>query len=375
MGDSTSATGLRLQPLTAPLDPRAVKAFYRDFAAAHPAVRSPLYGWRMAAAIIGLLAFVVFLFAMGVGLAEELEPGGPPLAGQLGGMAAVTALMLVAGGVFIWSFVRSERRRGTPSRHYRLWWFAQENGMQYLPGPYRATHLTPWAGRGVLTQSRVLRPHSPRFIEIANCELRTGTGRGSTSMGGYVAVRLSTRLPHILLDAVGNDSPLSELTPVPARSQRLSLEGDFDRHFALYCPAGYERDALYLFTPDVMARLVDAVHGLDVEIIDDWLFFVTPRDVVTLDPATWEWITGAVSALTDKIAQWERWRDGRFEQGSEGPHADLLPHAAAPQTVAAPGRRLRGGVPKALLWTAALVGGMALTYAIVSAVVNAVAGG
>ena len=39
------------------------------------------------------------------------------------------------------------------------------------------------------------------------------------------------------------------------RTQVLSLEGDFDRYFTLYCPKEYERDALYVFTPDLMALL------------------------------------------------------------------------------------------------------------------------
>lgn len=37
----------------------------------------------------------------------------------------------------------------------------------------------------------------------------------------------------------------------------LSLEGDFDRYFTLYCPGDYERDALYVFTPDLLALLID----------------------------------------------------------------------------------------------------------------------
>ena len=133
---------------------------------------------------------------------------------------------------------------------------------------------------------------------------------------------------------------------LPASGQRLSLEGDFDDHFTLYCPEEYERDALYLFTPDVMARLIDRVRGFDVEIIDDWLFLVSSRDVVTLDPDAWQGLYDAVGALSDKIGRWERWRDDRLPAAPRvTPGTDAgaggLKRASRSGRVAKRGRRLR----------------------------------
>ena len=386
----TSPSSPHVEPLTVPVERAAVKAFYRDFSRAHPAVRRFSAG-RIVAAVVGIICWLVFLLAMTVGVFTELEEGGEPLAGQLGGMAGVTALMTVAGGLFIWMWIRSEARRGTPERHYRLAWFARDNGMDYLPGPAIAAHLTPWAKRGRLIATRILRPRTgPRFVEFANVELRTGTGRyAQTSLGGYAAVRLATKLPHILLDAKGNDSVLSDLVPLPARAQRLSLEGDFDAHYTLYCPEGYERDALYLFTPDVMARLVDIpvrhdhveVDGrrvtttarerrgtFDIEIVDDWLIFATPGDMVTLDPDHWVRITGAVHALDDKIAQWERWRDGRLG----GDLGDIRHRVLG---VAEPGQRLRRGLSRSTWFTIILLGAVAAVWGGVWLLVSALAPG
>ena len=120
-----------------------------------------------------------------------------------------------------------------------------------------------------------------------------------------------------MLDALGNNGFGSNLPASFARDQRLSLEGDFDKYFTLYCPEGYEQDALYLFTPDIMARFIDSAAQLDVEIVDDWLFLYTKREASTLDPATWAWLFGAVGALMTKLDQWARWRDDRLikEQG------------------------------------------------------------
>ena len=98
------------------------------------------------------------------------------------------------------------------------------------------------------------------------------------------------------------------------RDQRLSLEGDFDTYFSLYCPEGYERDALYLFTPDIMARFIDNAAALDVEIVDDWLFLYAKTDLSTLNPAMWAWLFSCVAALLTKLDQWARWRDDRLAQ-------------------------------------------------------------
>ncbi len=48
----------------------------------------------------------------------------------------------------------------------------------------------------------------------------------------------------------------------PIADQVLPLEGDWDRHFTLYCPEGYERDALQVMTPDVMAAMIDGAQRL-----------------------------------------------------------------------------------------------------------------
>lgn len=76
-----------------------------------------------------------------------------------------------------------------------------------------------------------------------------------------------------MIDATSNGR-LRTLFP---GSQRLRLEGDFDRYFAVYVPPGYERDALELLTPDVMACLIDHGRHWDVEIVDDRLIVASHR--------------------------------------------------------------------------------------------------
>jgi hypothetical protein len=344
-----STTSLQTAALTERVKRKDVRKFYRPLAARYPSVRNLYTPMRRAAMFIGAACGALGALIMAFGMSQDVDSGGPEDTEELIAMAAIAAVLLGSGVLMAWFFVRTSTRRGTPKRHYRLARFATANGLSYEPGPVSGTHVKPWASRGALTLTRVMRPASQRSIEFANYELRAGaTGSGNAQFGGFCAVRLSTRLPHIFVRA--QSGPLDQFTmrALPDSAQRLSLEGDFDDYFTLYCPAEYERDALYLFTPDVMVRLMDRVRGFDVEIIDDWLFFVSSRDVVTLDPHAWQGLYDAVGALSDKIGRWERWRDDRMPAvprlttGTDaGAAAAVLKPAPRSGRVAKRGRRLR----------------------------------
>jgi hypothetical protein len=130
-----------------------------------------------------------------------------------------------------------------------------------------------------------------------------------TSDHGYLSIRLPRSLPHFVVDAHANGSSL----PIPLEARnRVSLEGDFDEHFALYAPTGYERDALYLFTPDVMALLIDETGDLDVEVIGDRLTVYSPALFDLRDSAVWQRLEQIVRLLGAKaIDQAENYSDPR----------------------------------------------------------------
>jgi hypothetical protein len=111
-----------------------------------------------------------------------------------------------------------------------------------------------------------------------------------------------------------------------AAGQRLSLEGDFDQHFSLHSPHGYERDALYVFTPDLMALLIDETGDFDVEIVDEW-FFVYAR-------GGWDLSNGTLWRRLDRI---------RHVVGAKAiTRTDLYANARDPAAIAE-GSRLRMG--------------------------------
>jgi hypothetical protein len=126
---------------------------------------------------------------------------------------------------------------------------------------------------------------------------------------GYLSIRLPRSLPHFVVDAHANGRSL----PLPLKPKnRVSLEGDFDDHFALYAPTGYARDALYLFTPDVMALLIDETGDLDVEVIGDRLTIYAPALFDLRNPAVWERLEQIVRLFGAKaIDQAENYSDPR----------------------------------------------------------------
>lgn len=354
------------RPLTEPVDRAAVTAYARRL---RQEGRAP-QAFGGIAVVITALVIVVFVFVFGTtflsiaGSVIALSAGGAQTGGPAAAVFLVVPFLIMAAIAVAVVFGVIRALSGTSERWYRLDRFARANGMSYLP--HVAAPRLPGMifGLGESRQATdLVRGERPRFVEFGNYSYSTGSGKSQTThQWGYVAVKLDVPLPNIVLDATSNNSFLgSNLPSAFDRKQRLELEGDFNEHFALYCPVGYERDALYLFTPDIMARFIDHAAALDVEIVDDWLFLYGQRSFSTLDPATWAWLFSVVGALLDKFAQWSRWRDERLATDAAaaasvtsssagatvGTAVPFTPPAALlrpPPGVAPPGRRLTKGV-------------------------------
>jgi hypothetical protein len=366
------------RPLTDPVDPRAVNEYWRAVKAQNPTSGAQIVIGVIVAVVFGLVflpAIGFTVFAVIGGLASE-DTG----VGALFSLPALVPVVIAAVGIPL--FVVSRRR--TRESTYRIARFAEANGMTFRPFvtdpplPGMIFHLG-----NSRRASQLVRGRQPRFVEFGNYQYTTGSGKNKTTHNwGYVAVKLDVPLPNIVLDALGNNGLGSNLPSTFSKDQRLSLEGDFDQHFTLYCPRGYEADALYLFTPDIMARFIDHAAQLDVEIVDDWLFLYMRRPASTTDVGTWAWLFGTVGALMTKFDQWARWRDDRMRLAPEaapsalagaGPAAPAAPDSPAalpfappagmlrpPPGVAPQGRRLRKGFSWVTLVIILVVFGMTL---------------
>ena len=373
-----SGVAFDARPLVDPVDRFAVRDYARTLQQAGMFRSLVSTGSGVVAVVIGgvLLIwfgslFVTILVSIVGSMAAASE--GDPFVLALGTILPTLALGAIIA-VVIGIAVRTQRQR--EERQFRLNEFARANRMQYMPGGLSPALPGMIFGQGSSQMATdLVRGERPRFVEFGNYEYTTGSGKSRrTHKWGYVAIKLDVPLPHIVLDATGNNGLFgaSNLAATFDREQRLSLEGDFDTYFSLYCPEGYERDALYLFTPDIMARFIDNAAALDVEIVDDWLFLYAKTDLSTLDPAVWAWLFSCVGALLTKLDQWARWRDDRLAPGaavgmpSAGPSAgdrDAAAPAPAgflrpPPGVAEPGRRLSRTIP----WWSYVAAGLLIVF-------------
>ncbi|MFU8947398.1 hypothetical protein ACLRGF_11790 [Mycetocola zhadangensis] len=345
-------------PLTDPVDQAQVRAHHEHLKTTRPRTSGGVF---LSIVLVAIALFALIPLGMLFSDLAHLPSGAIVVASVLVVIAAVATLITVR--------VRRRVRRDREIR-YRLDRFAEANAMTYLDriaNPDLPGMIFSVGGDRFATD--VLRSTTSPVVEYGHHQYLVRTGKNSTLFRwGYIAIELGTELPHIVLDAVANNSALGTNLPASFPDyQRLSLEGDFDRYFELYCPKGYERDALYLFSPDIMARFIDRAALFDVEIVDNTLFLYTGPGISTTNPEQWAWLFDTVNALRLKADQWTRWRDERLEQPAAAIPSPSSPSAppVRPQGVAVDGRRLRRGPNKVTLWATVIVGALAVLGVII----------
>lgn len=191
-------------------------------------------------------------------------------------------------------------------RRMRFEDFCNDNSMSYVARVDDPSH------QGLIFSVGGERRSEDVLISNAGGEFEVGNytyvidGRNrarSTHTCGYIRIQLPRRVAHMILDSKSNNMNIFgvSLTNLPVsmkNNQTLQLEGDFNKYFTLYAPVEYERDALYVFTPDLMAVLIDHVSSFDVEVVDDQLF-IYGRKFDLLNTSTWEKIFTIISTVGD----------------------------------------------------------------------------
>lgn len=243
-----------------------------------------------------------------------------------------------------WTLGRYFTSRTPLEQWWRLHNFASENQLQFTPWTTPVVYPSALfsTGKNRATYD-LLRPLSNSDWEIGNLHYETGFNRSRIHRWGFVCVRLDRTLPHMFLAGKRANTAGRARLPISInRSQKLSLEGDFDSYFTLYCPEGYERDALYVFTPELMASLVDETVAFDVEVIDDWLFVFSREPLVIANETVLKRLVRIVSIVGSEARDnTESYVDDR---------------ASAQWPVAQSGRRLRA----TLTWGGSVVIGICL---------------
>src|SRR5690554_5688615 len=272
----------------------------------------------IAVPVVGFIAVIVF------GLVTSANPDAfspTAIAGIAVGLLVVVAIVFgLIHGIRSWL-----RGFGTWKRWYRLDRFAAANGFVFSPHDADPEYpVSVFEGGTSSALVDHLRSRHDDGLDYGTARRLTKSGdRTSSEEFAYIALRLDRALPHVMLDATANRGR----TAILDRQQKLSLEGDFDKHFTLYAPEGYERDALYLFTPDLMALLIDEANTFDVEIVDNWMMLHSPKLFDLMDPA----VHRRVFRIADTVG-------AKARRQTDGYRDDRV---TAPGTVAGRGRRLR----------------------------------
>jgi hypothetical protein len=252
--------------------------------------------------------------------------------------ALIFPLVFFLGFIALLAFVIIQAI-GASSRRWELWVrmdrFARRNGMRFSPLDARPSYPGAIFQLGDSRQSvdHVVST-TGRFIDFGNYRYTTGSGKNrSTRTWGFLAFHLDRKLPHMVLDSKANNGFFGSNLPATFdKDQILSLEGDFDRYFTLYCPQQYERDALYVFTPDLMALLIDEAAPFDVEIVDDWMFVYSNAAFRTGDAGLYARLFRIIDTVGAKtLTQTDRYVDARV--------GDFSANIIAPE-----GARLKRGV-------------------------------
>ncbi len=311
--DAMAARVIDYSPLLTAPTPQEVSA-YRARARASGAIWARASVQRIIV-VVAVLVFGAAVFVPTLGgllgfVASGLDQGNP---------IAIVFVLVYVGGLAIFGFAMV-RAVATGSGRWARWVkmdkFATANGFVFTPADgdlsYPGTIFQ--LGDSRMATER-FRTTEGRLLDFGNYRYSIGSGKNRTTrVWGFLAIKLDRKLPQMVLDSRANNG-LFGGTNLPAafdKSQILSLEGDFDRYFTLYCPKEYEQDALYVFTPDLMALLIDNAAPYDVEIVDDWMFVYSAKPFPASQPAVYQRLLTIVDTVGAKtLTQTDRYRDER----------------------------------------------------------------
>jgi len=289
-------------------------------------------------AVIAVFLVPATLAFVGFAIVNWISVTGDIAAGSAVKISDVLFPLVLLAGLVV-SVVYIARRviahRGRWARWLRLTEFASSNGLSFSTASASPSYPGAIFGlgdaRSALDHFRAVGESS---LDYGNYRYTTGSGRSRTTHNwGFLALSLERSLPHMVLDSRANNG-LFGLTNLPTtfrKEQRLSLEGDFDKYFTLYCPREYERDALYVFTPDLMALLIDTAAPFDVEVVDRWLFVYSKTPFDMAQPAVHQRLLHIVDTVGAKtLSQTDRYLDeriGEFSANMVAPQGQRLSRA------------------------------------------------
>ena len=272
-----------ISSLQKPLTIQEAQAEFRKYSAA----------WKLGFAVLLLLTFVpLVIFA--IFATSVLKDGG----------AAAFLVVFAFGGLYGLRDLYGEINENALVQRV-----ANQNGMLFrrdfyensYPGfPFQQQMFVP----------RAIRTDEPLFIEFGHLRPQHSQRRSQSAVTyTYLRIKLPKQLPHIILQRAS----LSSLVTFAPEGEKLRLEGEFGDRFNLFAPRDYGRDALYIFTPDLMERFIDAAKEFDCEIIGDELYFYSHKKINLARPKNLGKLFGIIDVVLQKFErQSSRYRDERI---------------------------------------------------------------
>lgn len=256
------------------------------------------------------------------------------LSAAIAGEYPVIIIVLVTASPLFWMYYKFIH--GRTKRLARVYKFALQNQARLLvdvpPRGYAGVIFS--AGHSHVIKEALVFPNGS---EIGLHKFTTGSGKNQRdNYWGYMRVKLLRNVPNMLLDSKKNNFIGGRFSNLPLsykKDQTIQLEGTFNDYFTLYAPVDYGRDAFYIFTPDVMAALIDHGYDFDIEVIDNHLMFYSSRPFNLESEAEISKLLLVVDTISSElIDQTDYYTDERTASRES-------------DAVAAPGRRLKTKVP------------------------------
>lgn len=146
----------------------------------------------------------------------------------------------------------------------------------------------------------------PSGLRVANYEYVTGYGKSAqVNHWTYARMQLDRHVPNMILDAKSNNlfGRISNLPVAYKRTQIERINAELDKFYTFYTPEGYEQDAYYIFTPDVIEALVDSKGRYDIEIVDDKLYFYSETEVDLSKKESWELMLAVIKPIGKELRE------------------------------------------------------------------------
>jgi|SRR3989344_1933595 len=159
--------------------------------------------------------------------------------------------------------------------------FAARKGWSYEPWSRTSLELGAMfrEGEGREISNVVSGPSDGRSVRIFTYTFykkRFGEKNSRTYNYTVFAFKFKGHFPHIYLDRIGNPYTIKV-------GKQISVPVEFKEKFRLSAPEGYEIEALQIFTPELLAFILDSSLKHDVELVNQELLLYVPGKIDNLD--------------------------------------------------------------------------------------------